>query len=80
MTAGKKSTPTFGLIKFGIGRMNWDLEQLEQRKEELELKRNRLLLDKKKNFNKIFDIEKLINYHNELIAFANGVLGKDNLH
>lgn len=64
--------------------MNWDLEQLEQRKEELELKRNRLLLVAKNNPRKIskeiFEIEKLIHYHDELISFANGVLGKDNLH
>jgi len=60
--------------------MNWDLEQLEKRKEELELKRNKLLLEKKKNFNKIFDLEKLIQYHEELISFANGVLWKDNFH
>ncbi len=60
--------------------MNWDIEQLEKRKEELELKRNKLLLDKNKNFNKIFELEKLIQYHEELISFANGVLGKDNFH
>jgi hypothetical protein len=60
--------------------MQWDLDQLEKRKEELELKRNKLLLEKKKNFNKIFDLEKLINYHDELISFANGVLGRDNFH
>jgi hypothetical protein len=60
--------------------MQWDLDQLEKRKEELELKRNKLLLEKKKNFNKIFDLEKLIHYHEELISFANGVLGKDNFH
>ena len=64
--------------------MNWDLDQLEKRKEELELKRNRLLLvaknDPKKFSRQIFDLEKLINYHDELISFANGVLGKDNFH
>jgi hypothetical protein len=60
--------------------MNWDLDQLEKRKEELECTLARLLMDKNKNFHKIFETKKLIELHVLLINRGNGILSEDNLH